>query len=120
MKTGEVRIFRNNFDAEQELGLYDGAVSGVVSGGRTTAGLRGGEAWWFTQDSKAKPPTEFGNRLVAKARSKAIIATNKKTGIEIYFESAKAAYQEIGVHRSTISTAIKKNKPASGYFFRFV
>ena len=61
-----------------------------------------------------------GSRLVAIARSKAVIASNIETGVETKFESAKAAGETLGVHRSAISQIISgKSKSAKGYSFRF-
>jgi hypothetical protein len=57
--------------------------------------------------------------LVAKARSKAVIATNLISGKSIQYESAKVAAEKLGMSRAAISKSIKSgSKPAKGYSFK--
>jgi hypothetical protein len=56
---------------------------------------------------------------VAKARRKPIEVENLNTGKVTQYDSAKTAGEAIGIHRSQISVAIKKNKPVRNYIFRF-
>ena len=114
LETKERAKFRNGTVAAQELGLYLTAVTGVITGKRTTA-----KGWWFSYDENAEPPTEFKGALVAKARRKPIAVENLNTGKVTQYDSAKTAGEAIGIHRSQISVAIKKNKPVRNYIFRF-
>ncbi len=55
---------------------------------------------------------------IAKAKSKAIIATNTKTGETLEFESAKDAKQ-FGFDNTNIGIAIKNSKAYKGYTWKF-
>ncbi len=115
LKTGERREFRNCTVADNELGIYKGGAASVATGERVSAC-----DWWFSFDQDAAPPTEFKFVLVAKARSKAVVATDLATGTEQTFESAKAAAEALGMSRALICLAIAgKRKSAKGYQFRF-
>jgi hypothetical protein len=114
MKTKKKMKFRNGTVASQELGLYLTAVTGVITGKRTTA-----KGWWFSHDENAKPATEYKGALVAKARRKPIEVEDLNTKKVTQYDSAKSAGEALGVHRSQISEAIKKNKPVRNYIFRF-
>jgi hypothetical protein len=108
--------FRNNLAAETALNLYVGAVSGVIMGGRTSAG-----DWWFSNDKDATPPTVFKSALVALARSKAVIATCVETGLKSEYASALDAGKALGMSRAAISKSIKaQGKPVKGYSFQFL
>jgi predicted XRE-type DNA-binding protein len=114
LESGERREFRNATVASDGLGLYDGAASGVLSGSRTSAA-----GWWFTYDLSEKPPTEYKGTLVAKYRSKAVIAEHIETGQVQYFDSAKLASEALKIQRSSISNIINgKRESAKGYTFR--
>ncbi len=66
------------------------------------------------------PTTAYKGNLVARKRSKPVIAEDIKTGKTFEFGSGTAAAAELGVHRSTISQVISgKVKSAKGYRFRF-
>lgn len=111
---GEKKEFRNCTVADEELGLYKGAVASVTSRQRRSAG-----GWWFTLDNSERPPNKFKGALVAEARSKPVFAIELNSGKEIYFESAKQAEKTLGIHRSSISNIIKgKAKSSKGYSFR--
>jgi len=113
--TGEKRLFRNRTVADTELGIYKGAAASVVSGKRTSAA-----GWWFSFDENAQPPSEFKGALVAKARSKPVVAINLTTGIEQKYSSAKTAGVELGISRAAISKVIKGElKAVKGFYFRF-
>ena len=71
LTTGERREFRNCTVADNELGVHKGAAASVASKERISAG-----DWWFTYNEDVTPPTEYKGALVAKARSKAVIATS--------------------------------------------
>lgn len=115
LKTGERRIFKNNLTAETELNLYVGAVSGIITGNRTSA-----KNWWFSHNVDAIPPKVFKGALVAIARSKSVIATCIETGVELHFDSALAAGEKLGMSRAAISKSIKADgKAVKGYSFRF-
>lgn len=115
LSTGERRKFRNCADADSELEIYKGAAASVASGERISAA-----GWWFSYDKSLLPPTEFKHALVAKARSKSVVATNLATGREQRFDSAKAAAEILGISRSSISFVISgKLNSAKGYKFRF-
>jgi predicted XRE-type DNA-binding protein len=114
LESGERREFRNATVASAGLGLYSGAASGVLLGSRTSAA-----GWWFTYDLSEKPPTEYKGTLVAKYRSKAVIAEHIETGQTQYFDSAKLASEALNIQRSSISSIINgKRKSAKGYIFR--
>lgn len=114
LKTGGRQEFRNCTVADNELGIYKGAAAMVASGDRTSA-----SDWWFTYDKEAMPPKEFKGALVAKARSKAVVATDLATGNEQHFVSAKTAAEVLGMSRSAICQVISgKRKAAKGYRFR--
>ncbi len=113
-ETGERRTFRNCTVAANELGLYGTAAAAVAGGKRTSA-----KGWWFTYDETEVPPSEYKGSLVAKIRSKAVIAENLSTGESQRFDSAKLASEALGVHRSSISCIINgKAKSVKGYTFR--
>ena len=115
LKTLERREFRNCTVADSELGIYKGASASVASGERTTA-----TDWWFSYEKDATPPAKFKGALVAKARSKAVVAIEIATGHELEFESAKAAASALGMSRAAISCVISgKLKAAKGYKFWF-
>ena len=114
LDTGEQRKFRNGTVAAQKLGLYTTAVTGVITGKRTTA-----KGWWFSHYENAEPPTEYKGALVAKARRKPIQVEDLNTGVVTQYESAKSAGEALRLHRSQISVAIKKKKPVRNYMFRF-
>jgi len=115
LKTGKKREFRNCTVADTELGIYKGASSMVASGGRTSAA-----GWWFSYKKDAMPPTEYKGVLVAKARSKAVIATHVATSTVKHYGSAKAAASDLGMSRAAISKSIKNGgKPTMGYSFNF-
>ena len=108
--------FRNNTVADEELGLYKGASASVASGSRMSA-----SGWWFTYDENQEPPSDFKGALVAKARSKPILATNVTTNQQIKYPSAKAAAEALGVSRAAISKVIGGSLgSAKGYKFTFV
>ncbi len=74
----------------------------------------------LTYNETDTPPTAYKGSLVARKRSKPVIAEDIKTGKTFEFGSGKAAAAELGVHRSTISQVISgKVKSAKGYRFRF-
>jgi hypothetical protein len=75
----------------------------------------------LTSNEADTPPTAYKGGLVARIRSKPVIAEDIKTGETFEFSSAKAAAAELGPHRSAISQVISgKAKSAKGYRFRFV
>ena len=115
LQTGEVRQFRNCTVADTELGLHKGGAAAVASGERTSCG-----GWWFSFSANATPPGIYGSALVAKARSKAVIAIDVATGTETHFESAKAAAEALSMSRASISFVISgKLNSVKGYRFRF-
>ena len=115
LKTAERREFRNCTVADNELRIYKGASASVAGGERTSAA-----DWWFTYDKTTTPPTAFKGALVARARSKAVVATNLATGVEQVFSSAKAAAEALGMSRASISYVISgKKSTVKGYRFRF-
>lgn len=115
LRTGELRSFRNCTMADLELRIYKGAAASVASGERISAA-----DWWFSYAKDASPPTDFKGALVAKARSKPVIAINLETNSTRKFDSAKAAAAELGVSRAAISYVIKgKLKSVKGYRFVF-
>lgn len=115
LRTGERRFFRNCTMADSELRIYKGAAASVASGERTSAA-----DWWFSFVKDAPPPKAFKGALVAKARSKPVIAINLETSSTREFDSAKAAAAELGVSRAAISHVIKgKLKSVKGYRFLF-
>jgi len=114
LKTSESHVFRNCTAADNELGIYKGAAAMVASGARISAAN-----WWFSYKRDALPPSEYKFALVAKARSKAIIAV-APDGTEQLFQSSKAAAEILGMSRALISCVISgKRKSAKGYLFRF-
>jgi predicted XRE-type DNA-binding protein len=114
LKTGAQRIFRNCTAADTNLEIYKGAAASVASGKRVSAA-----GWWFSYDNTASPPKDYKAALVAKARSKPVIATNIKTGLEQEFYSAKSAAEALEMSRASISHVISgKKKAAKGYKFR--
>jgi hypothetical protein len=115
LKTGERCEFRNCTVADQDLGIYEGGAAAVASGKRVSA-----DDWWFSYDIDEQPPADFKFALVAKARSKPVVATEIATGRERRFESAKAAAETLGMSRASICYVISgKLNAAKGYKFRF-
>ena len=115
LKTQEHREFRNCTVADSELGIYKGGAAMVASGERTSAA-----DWWFSYEKSATPPTEFKSALVAKARSKPVVAVNLATRDEHEYPSAKTAAAALGVSRAAISYVIKgRLKAVKGFGFRF-
>jgi len=115
LKTGERFQFRNCTVADIELNLNKGAAAVVASGERTST-----SGWWFTYTKDEDPPKEYKGALVAKARSKAIVATEIATGNEVRYDSAKFAALQLGISRASISFAISgKLVSVKGYKFRF-
>jgi hypothetical protein len=115
LASGERREFRNCKVADNELGIYKGAAAMVASGERASAA-----GWWFSYDKAAAPPKEYKEALVAKARSKPVIATQIATGNEHSYPNAKTASAALGMSRAAISKAIKGHLGAvKGYRFRF-
>jgi len=115
LRTGERRSFRNCTAADSELSIYKGAAASVASGKRTSAA-----DWWFSFNKDAQPPKAFKGALVAKTRSKPVVAINLETGATREFDSAKAAAAELGMSRAAISYVIKgKRKSVKGYKFLF-
>lgn len=113
--TKDHREFRNNTVADKELGLYKGASASVASKSRASA-----SGWWFTYDQNEKPPTEVKGALVAKARSKAVIAIKVSTNQQTEYPSAKAAAEDLGMSRAAISKVISGGlEVVKGYKFRF-
>jgi len=116
LTTNERKEFRNCTVADKALGIYRGASASVCSGERVSAA-----DWWFSYDKDGVPPAEFKGALVAKARSKAVIAKRVGSTEEQQFNSAKEASEELGMSRSLISMVLNgKRASASGYIFRFV
>ena len=114
--SGEKRTFRNCTVADSELGIYKGAAASIARGERTSAAN-----WWFSFDEGAKPPTEFKGALVAKARSKPVVALHIATNTEQIYPSAKLAGGQLGISRAAISKAIKGElNSVKGYRFKFV
>lgn len=114
--TKERKEFRNNTVADKELNLYKGASASVASGSRASA-----SDWWFTYDEKGKPPTEVKGALVAKARSKPVLAINISTKQQTEYPSAKVAAEVLGVSRAAISKVISGSLgSAKGYKFSFI
>jgi hypothetical protein len=101
LKSGKKLAFRNCTVADNELGLHKGAAAAVASGDRASK-----SNWWFSYKKDADPPREYRGALVAKARSKAIIATEITTGKEVRFDSAKEAALQLGMSRASISYVI--------------
>ncbi len=115
LSDGTKRSFRNCTVADIELALHKGASAAVASGERRSTG-----GWWFSHDKLMKPPALHGSTLVAKARSKALIATNLATNKSVQYASAKVAAEQLGMSRAAISKSIKAgSKPVKGYTFRF-
>jgi hypothetical protein len=115
LQTGQRHQFRNCTVADSELGVYAGAAAAVALGARTSAA-----GWWFTYDPDGVAPTEYKGALVAKARSKAVIATELATGAETTFSSAKEAAAALSMSRATISFNISgKLNSAKGFSFRW-
>ena len=113
--TGEKRSFRNCTVADNELLIYAGGASAVATGQRVSA-----SNWWFSYDEKSIPPSEFKGALVAKARSKPVVATELNTGFEHRFDSAKAASLALNISRAAISKSISGQLSlVKGYKFRF-
>lgn len=115
LTTGVSREFRNCTVADTDLNLHMGAAAAVSAGARTSAG-----GWWFTFDENAAKPRIYGGALVAKARSKAVVAIEVATGKETRFDSAKAAAAALSMSRASISYVISgKLHIVKGYKFRF-
>jgi hypothetical protein len=115
LKSGEKLEFRNCTVADNELKIYKGSAASVASGDRTSA-----SDWWFSYKKYENPPKEYRGALVAKARSKAIVATEMATGKEVSFDSAKEAALQLGMSRASISYVISgKLGSVKGYKFRF-
>lgn len=116
LTSGEKGEFRNCTVADLELGLHKGASAAVCSKERTSAG-----GWWFSYNKQESPPKMFGSKLVAKARSKPVIAINLETLEERVFDSAKEAGEALGMCRSAISQVVAGKKKASkGYAFKLM
>ena len=114
--TKEKHEFRNCTVADNELGIYKGAAAMVASGERVSAAN-----WWFTYVKDSEPPTLFKGALVAKARSKSVIAKNLITGEERSYSSAKLASEELGMSRAAISKVISGILDSvKGYKFYFL
>jgi len=114
-QSGEKFEFRNCTVADNELKIHKGSAASVASGDRTSA-----SGWWFSYKKNENPPKEYKGALVAKARSKAIIATEIASGKEVRFDSAKEAALQLGMSRASISFVISgKLKKIKGYIFRF-
>jgi hypothetical protein len=114
LETGQHLEFRNATVATKKIGLYDGSASRIASGNGNSAG-----GWWFTYNLGEKPPTEFAGTLLAKYKSKAVIAEYIETGQIQRFESAKIASETLKVQPSSISNIINgKRQSAKGYTFR--
>ncbi len=114
LKTKEIKKFRNGTVTAQELNLYITAVTGVITGKRTSA-----KGWWFTHDENAMSPSEYKGALVAKVKRKPVDVENLMTGKITRYNSAKSAGETLAIHRSQISLAIKSKKPLRNYMFRF-
>jgi len=116
LKSGEKLEFRNCTVADNELKIHKGSAASVASGDRTSA-----SDWWFSYKKDENPPKEYKGALVAKARSKAIVATEMATGKEVRFSSAKEAALQLGMSRASISLVISgKLSSVKGYIFRFL
>ena len=113
--TKERREFRNCTVADEELKLHHGAASSVILGERLSAG-----DWWFSHDIGEEPPDVYGNKLLSQKRSEPVEAIFEATGEVYNFPSSKLAAEELGLHRSKISKAIKENTLYKGYKFRKV
>ena len=114
LASGEKREFRNCTVADAELGIYKGAAAAVAAGERVSAA-----GWWFSFSKDAPPPAEYKFALVAKARSKAGVATDLATGAERTFSSAKEAAEALGISRALISYVISGKRQPTKYGFRF-
>jgi biotin operon repressor len=57
--------------------------------------------------------------IVARIKSKPVIARSLLSNQEQAFPSAKDAAMALGMSRAAISKSISMAKPAKGYFFRF-
>ena len=115
LKSGEKLEFRNCTEADIELKLHKGAAAAVASGDRAST-----SDWWFSYKKDIDPPKEYRGALVAKARSKAIVATEMATGKEVSFDSAKEAALQLSMSRASISYVISgKLGSVKGYKFRF-
>ncbi len=111
--TGERRSFRNCSVADKELNLHMGAAASVASGSRASAG-----DWWFSYTAGAQAPNLFKGALVAKSRSKPIVATCLATGERSEFPNGKMASMALGVHRSAISQILQGKRSSScGFTF---
>ena len=114
--TKEKYEFRNCTVADNELGIYKGAAAMVASGERVSAAN-----WWFTYVKDSEPPTLFKGALVAKARSKSVVAKNLITGEERTYSSAKLASEQLGMSRAAISKVISGSLDSvKGYKFYFL
>jgi hypothetical protein len=68
----------------------------------------------------AMPPKELKGALVAKARSKPVVAVDLATGGEQEYPNAKTAAAALDVSRAAISRVIKGQlKAVKGFGFRF-
>jgi hypothetical protein len=116
LKTRQRRKFRNCTVADTELSLYAGAAAAVAAGDRASAG-----GWWFSYRPDQEAPTEYGGKIIAKLKARAVEARNLATGKVRVFPSGKEASEALGVFRSSISlVANGKIESAQGYTFRFV
>lgn len=114
--TKEKYEFRNCTVADNELKIYKGAAAMVASGVRVSAAN-----WWFTYVKDSQPPKDFKGALVAKARSKSVIAKNLITGEERTYSSAKLASEQLGMSRAAISKVISGSLDSvKGYKFYFL
>jgi hypothetical protein len=114
LASGERIEFRNCKVADNTLGLYKGAAAMVASGERTSAA-----GWWFSYSKTEEPPKDYKGALVAKARSKPVVATQIATGSEQDYPNAKIAAAALGVSRAAISKAINGQlSVVKGYRFR--
>lgn len=83
-------------------------------------GRRSTGGYWLSYRQRAKPPKLYGGSLVAKLRSKPVVATNVATGKKRTYPSAKIAGAALGMSRAAICLAVhSKLKASKGWRFRF-
>ena len=114
LKTGDRQEFRNCTVADKRLELHSGAAASVAAGKRASAG-----DWFFSYERHKEPPSEYRGLIVARIKSKPVIARSLLSNQEQAFPSAKDAAMALGMSRAAISKSISKAKPAKGYSFRF-
>ncbi len=115
LSTGNRRSFRNCVAADNELGLHLGAASSVANQARASAG-----GWYFSFQKDAEPPVLTGFEIVAKARSKPVVAINLFTGERFNYHSAKAAAEVLGMSRAAISKILSGDlSSAKGWRFEW-